>query len=232
LSQTLNSDKWLSTQETSFALLALSQYVMLNGKGNINITVTIGNKKQTFSSDKKMLAIPLTEYGKKISIINKGENNIIAQIANYGKPLSFSEKSESNLIMKVHYSDLNGNPVILKNIKQNQDIVASVYIKHPGILPDYTNMALTQIFPSGFEITNPRMDNIQRYTSATSDYQDIKDDRVITYFSLNKNESKTFYILLNAAYAGEYFLPPVKCEAMYDGNIYSISESKKVNIIR
>ena len=134
--------------------------------------------------------------------------------------------------MKINYTDLQGNPVDISNIKQNQDIVAQVYIKHPGILPDYENMALTQIFPSGFEITNPRMDNIERYKSSSSDYQDVRDDRVVTFFSLKKGDSKTFYILLNAAYAGEYFFPPVKCEAMYDGSVYAVSKGGKTVIYK
>ena len=55
-------------------------------------------------------------------------------------------------------------------------------------------------------------------------YQDIKDDRVYTYFDLRPNERKTFRVLLTASYAGEYYLPGVSCEAMYDNGIYSMKK--------
>tara|TARA_Y100000593_G_C4320818_1_gene343691 strand:+ start:1 stop:2199 length:2199 start_codon:yes stop_codon:yes gene_type:complete len=232
LSKNLNSNRWMSTQETAFSLLALSKYVLANGKGNISADIKIGNKTQHISSNKSSVTIPVNTFNKPISVVNKNTNSLIVELSNYGKPLTYEKTGADNLTMKINYTDLQGNPVDISNIKQNQDIVAQVYIKHPGILPDYENMALTQIFPSGFEITNPRMDNIERYKSSSSDYQDVRDDRVVTFFSLKKGDSKTFYILLNAAYAGEYFFPPVKCEAMYDGSVYAVSKGGKTVIYK
>ncbi len=50
-------------------------------------------------------------------------------------------------------------------------------------------------------------------------YQDIRDDRVYTYFDLGANQSKTFRVQLNASYAGEFYLPAVVSYAMYDESI-------------
>ena len=69
-------------------------------------------------------------------------------------------------------------------------------------------MALTQIFPSGWEILNARMfDGEGAFKSSYSSYQDIRDDRVYTYFNIRQNETLTYYIQLNASYLGRYFLP-------------------------
>ncbi len=54
------------------------------------------------------------------------------------------------------------------------------------------------------------------------DYQDIRDDRVYTYFNMNENETLTYYIQLNAAYLGKYFLPGTYCGAMYDNTINTV----------
>jgi uncharacterized protein YfaS (alpha-2-macroglobulin family) len=51
------------------------------------------------------------------------------------------------------------------------------------------------------------------------DYQDVRDDRVYTYFSLKKGESKTFVMRVHSTYSGEFYLPGTKVEAMYDGSI-------------
>ena len=93
-------------------------------------------------------------------------------------------------------------------------------------------MALTQIFPSGWEITNSRLDNISRWKSDNFTYQDIRDDRVMTYFDLKRGQSKTFRLMANASYTGEFYLPSVKCDAMYDHNIMAVSNGKWVKIVR
>jgi hypothetical protein len=62
------------------------------------------------------------------------------------------------------------------------------------------------------------------------DYRDFRDDRVYTYFSLNRGETKTFVVILNAAYKGEYFQPALWCEAMYRENCYSGIPGKTVTV--
>ena len=68
------------------------------------------------------------------------------------------------------------------------------------------------------------------YESDHYDYQDVRDDRVYTYFNLRSGRSKTFTILLNATYLGKYYLPSVDCSAMYDNTIYSRTNGKWVTI--
>jgi uncharacterized protein YfaS (alpha-2-macroglobulin family) len=78
------------------------------------------------------------------------------------------------------------------------------------------NIALTQMVPSGWEILNTRMFEADYgIKESPYEYRDIRDDRVNTYFSLNRGESKTFVLILNAAYKGEYYQPAILCEAMY-----------------
>ena len=92
---------------------------------------------------------------------------------------------------------------------------------HPGTRGGYENLALTQVFPSGWEINNLRLSGDEDLqASAAYRYQDVRDDRVFTYFDLAAHERKTFRVLLTATYAGEYYLPAITCEAMYDRGIY------------
>ena len=104
---------------------------------------------------------------------------------------------------------------------------------------DFNELALTQIFASGWEILNTRMNLVGGSTSDPMDYQDVRDDRVFTYFDLpfnwtndkNAKQSRTYRIQLNAAYAGRYFLPAVACEAMYDNRIRAIQPGKWVEVV-
>ncbi|MBK8291244.1 MAG: hypothetical protein IPK96_10190 [Flammeovirgaceae bacterium] len=54
------------------------------------------------------------------------------------------------------------------------------------------------------EINNLRLtdDEAAGITGDVPTYQDIRDDRVYTYFDLNANQRKTFKVLLTASYAG------------------------------
>ena len=66
------------------------------------------------------------------------------------------------------------------------------------------------------------------------DFQDIRDDRVLTYFDLpaTKNDLTYVYkIQLNAAYAGRYFLPATNVEGMYDNRLRATAPGKWVEVI-
>jgi uncharacterized protein YfaS (alpha-2-macroglobulin family) len=92
-------------------------------------------------------------------------------------------------------------------------------------------MALSQIFPSGWEIRNTRFEGTSgAYDLSVPDYQDIRDDRVYTYFDLAAGKAKTFRILLSATYAGKFYLPEVKCAAMYDNRIIALKPGKWIHV--
>ena len=74
------------------------------------------------------------------------------------------------------------------------------------------------MIPSGWEIMNDRLYGGES-SKASYNYRDIRDDRVIWFFDLPKGTSKTFRIKMHASYQGEFILPAVKCEAMYDPHI-------------
>ena len=63
-------------------------------------------------------------------------------------------------------------------------------------------------------------------------YQDIRDDRVLTYFDLKRGETQAFTIRLQATYAGEFILPAVQCEAMYDTNVQARSKAGRTTVSR
>jgi len=94
--------------------------------------------------------------------------------------------------------------------------MALVTVENTG-LRTYQQMSLTQIFPSGWEIHNTRMDpSGKTYTYDVPDYEDIRDDRVNSFYELVVKKKKTFMVLLHASYEGRFYLPTIYSEAMYD----------------
>ena len=63
------------------------------------------------------------------------------------------------------------------------------------------------------------------------EFQDIRDDRIYTYFDLDQAKSKTFRVRMNASYLGRYYLPPIHVETMYDATLYARVPGQWVNVV-
>ena len=159
--------------------------------------------------------------GGKFSVENRGEGIIFVRLSMEGVPKAGKENpARHNLNMSVQYTDMGGNPLDISRLIQGTDFLAHVSITNPYGVHIYKDMALSQIFPSGWEIHNTRMDDFSSvYAADNPSYQDIRDDRVYTYFDIKRRGTNTYVTQLNAAYLGMYYLPAVYCEAMYDETV-------------
>jgi len=238
LADKLSSDKWMSTQTTAYSLLAISKFV---GVGNDNIDL-----KYEFSVDEKnaksiTTTSPISQAelsvdaknSHQLKVTNTSDQVLFAKLQLEGIPLLGDSTSSANhLKMKVNYFTLDGKKLDPSRLIQGTDFVAEVSISHPGIKVDYKEMALTQIFPSGWEIRNLRLEgNTTTDSGDKSRYQDIRDDRVYTYFDIAKNKTKKYKVILNAAYLGRFYLPTVYCEAMYDNDINASKAGQWVKVV-
>jgi len=238
LADKLSSDKWMSTQTTAYSLLAISKFVGV-GSNNVesNYEFSLDNKeaKQIITSSpisQTKLTVDAVK-SHQIKVVNKSKQVLFAKLQLEGIPLlGDSTSSSNNLKMKVNYFSLGGDKLDPSHLVQGSDFIAEVSITHPGIKVDYKEMALTQIFPSGWEIRNLRLEgNTTTKSGDKARYQDIRDDRVYTYFDLDKNKTKTFKVILNAAYLGRFYLPTVYCEAMYDNEINATKAGQWVEVV-
>ena len=115
------------------------------------------------------------------------------------------------------------------------------------------NLALSQLVPAGWEIRNDRLENVDtsgertqepgyrgaywwvpggwRQNLRQAEYVDIRDDRVLRYFSLRSGESIFFETRLNAAYLGRYYLPGANIEAMYDAKQQARLKGQWVEVV-
>jgi len=228
ISEELSSNKYLSTQTTAYSLIAASLYVEKSAtSGDLKYQYSLNSSGMKNVSQRKTISqtdmnISGTNSGN-ISIKNTSGGILYARVILQGIPdVGTSQNSERNMRMTVKYTLPNGTSISPERIEQGTDFIAEVTITHQGALKSFKEMALSQIFPSGWEIINTRLYNVgSGLRTATPEYIDIKDDRVYTYFDLGKGKSKTFKVMLNASYAGKYWLSPVHCEAMYDAAIFS-----------
>jgi hypothetical protein len=240
ISEGLNNQRWYSTQTTAYCLLAIGKFAasaQLDDKLDFAYQLP-GGTATNAASDKPMMLIDIpagTSAGKTISVENKGSGLLFARLILSGQPVAgFETAAENGLGISVSYKDLANRNIDPRVLPQGTDFVAEVTIKHPGVrtIP-YREMALNQIFPSGWEILNTRMDNVQNFEAGSSyDYQDFRDDRVNTFFDIFPTKTRTYRVQLNAAYQGRFYLPAVSCQAMYDETISARTAGSWVEVVR
>ncbi|MBL4678206.1 MAG: hypothetical protein JKY70_18675 [Mucilaginibacter sp.] len=234
----LSQDSWYSTQTTAYSLIAIAQYCGINKSGGkLQFTYNAGSSNGNINGKSYLWQQELAPNGGKVNLKNTGNNRLYVRLIQQGQPSSGQDvKTYVNpdvLQMKVAYFSLAGKLIDPSALKQGTDFVAQVTIKNPGKRGRYDNLALTQIFPSGWEILNSRMlNNDEAFKSSLSDYRDIRDDRVNTYFSLTEGKEVVYYVMLNAAYAGKYYLPAAYTEAMYDHNINALVQGQWVEVVK
>ena len=231
----LSSKHWMSTQTTAYCLLSMAKMVIKNGGKDLNLSYTINGKEElivTKSTVAQRELKVLETTPNKFSITNHIGNTCFVRIVNSGKlSLGTENPVTRNFKLFVKYVDSKGNPVSFEKLRQGTDFVAMVTITNPN-KERVNDIALSQIFPSGWEIVNTRFTDFGEATDNQCDYTDIRDDRVNFYFSMKRNEVKTFTVRLNASYLGKYYLPGVQAEAMYDNDYFSRTKGQWIEVVK
>ncbi len=220
----IGNSTWLSTQTAGWCFYAISKFygngqaatsweakVTVNGKTEL--------KRSSLPADKQSLSWGANGKAA-VKVENSSQTPLFVRVIAQGVPLEDpSGEMQNGLQLTTAFTDSKGARIDPARLPQGTDLFLEVTVRHPGVRGGYQNLALTTVFPSGWEILNRRLGDLPETETRKFDFQDIRDDRVYTYFSLNTGESRTFRLALNAAYRGRYYLPAVSCEAMYDNSV-------------
>ena len=227
LANTMNSKNWMSTQTTAYCLLAMSSYAAGNksASGETKIRYKINNgSAENFGFSLPLFRRQLNLEGQSkgsIAFENNSSGQVFINLVLKGQPLKETDAvaESSGITLEVKYFDLNDREIDLENLKQGTDFKTIVRVSNPGVTA-VSNLALTQIFPSGWEIRNLRFEESgSAFEIDVPDYRDIRDDRVYSYFDLKPGQSKRFVTILHSSFSGRYYMPAVSCEAMYDYSV-------------
>lgn len=237
LSAKLSSGYWMSTQELAFSFKSIALFAGNQSRNDLKFTYTLDGKVVSASTELPIAQVQVPVEGLKkqnVKIMSESKGPLFVRVIVEGTPARGAEvDAQNNLALNVRYTDTEGNGLDPSRLEQGKEFVAEVTITHSGVYGIYENLALTQVFPSGWEINNLRLQEAEQFVSSSRfTYQDIRDDRVYTYFNLSPGESKTYRVLLTASYAGTYYQPAVSCEAMYDNNVYARKKGQVVDVIK
>ena len=216
----LNSNRWLDTQSTAFALFALGKYAEKQGVSGENLSVVVKADDKEHSLNTNMSSagfsfVP-TLGDNIVEIKNNGSQKVVANIFTKTAVAEYDTKESGYFInMSVMYTDKNGNPVNLNNLSACTDILVYMTVENPSVY-QVTELALSYYLPSGWELVNDRLSD----DNSGAKHIDYRDDRAYIYFDLMPKSRKTFILKANATYEGNFMIPAVRCEDMYNADIY------------
>jgi uncharacterized protein YfaS (alpha-2-macroglobulin family) len=232
-----NAQSWWSTQESAFALLAFSALKDKFTQGDIEAEWEANGKtNKVLVKSGRPLQIDLTSLGSADISVKSINGTLFAELQTKGLPLEDHVKTESKgmALQRVIFNQ-DGREITASQIKQGEPfwLAFGVQSSAPSRVE---NLALSSILPSGFEISNERLNEYSRpewqknMRLAAPDYMDIRDDRINWFFSLAPGETKVFIAQIHPSYAGEFRWPGVVLEAMYNPDYFARIAGGRVGV--
>lgn len=234
-----NSDGyWASTQENAFALIALGKVLKMEQPAAFTGKVLTDSAVIAAFNHEEPLRIDAGQLEELW-----GDGSLRVEIAGDGKAYYLFSASgvpdtdaptmqDFGLAVRREYLRSDGSVLSPDEIKQGDLVIAHLTLETPQ--DNLENIAVCDLLPAGLEVSNPRlgleMSLAWMENQLVPDYADVRDDRVLVFASLPERGIYHFYYTLRAVTEGEFVLPPVKAESMYNPEIVSISGWGKVKV--
>jgi len=234
LAKEMSNNQWMSTQTTAYCLYSMSKFAISNGPKGINLQFSKSGKGETINTQKTIADRSLVVQTGANSVVLKNlkNNTVYVRVLNTGiLPIGQENAIQSDVSAAIVFKNRKGGVINVSKISQGTEFIAEVTIRNQRN-ESVQNVALSQILPSGFEIVNTRFTDYGDATNNIADYIDIRDDRTNFYFGMKAGETKVFRILLNASYLGNYYLPGLQCEAMYDNTFLARTKGFWVEVVK
>lgn len=227
----LNGNGWLDTQTTAFTLFTLGKYAEKVGVTNspISATVNVNGDDHTLNTNMGSVGMSMTPKlgSNKVEITNNSDQKLTAKIYTKTSLAEYETQEKGNLIqMSVKYFDKNGAELNVASLPMGKDFSVEITVSNPSKYR-VTELALSYYLASGWEIVNERALGVNSGSQAAKHF-DIRDDRAYYFFDLSANSKATFKLKLNATYEGNFMLPAVRCEDMYNNDIYYMVPARPV----
>ncbi len=228
--------RWYSTQENAFALMALGRYLEGRKPASYTGTVRIDNDSTVQFTEKDFKLVRENFVGRDIELTITGDGPCFYYWQLSGVPATQAAEEFSRGIKVIRqYLDADGNPLLLDSVALGRQVICRLEVTaQQGPL---FNVVVNDLIPAGFAIENPRLKTSPRLSwipaeDATITHADIRDDRVLLFVDLPGERTIRYHYSLRAVSAGEFVVPPVSAECMYNPTIAGASSSGRLVIRR
>lgn len=223
IASALASNKWLSTQETAYSLISISEIYKKNkGSEGLKFVMATSTGTENIATGKPIYQTQLVTKSKKkslpIQLNNTSGGLLFVRVIKTFVPLqSDTIKKQSRLAMDVKYVDYQGNALDPTKLEEGMEFKAVIRVKNTSKNGYLNDMALSFMVPAGWEIENTRLMGNESGDGYV--YRDFRDDRVYTYFNMSSGQLLTYEFKLTATYGGRFFKPMITADNMYNNSI-------------
>lgn len=255
-----NSASGHNTHDISWALLSVAHYLSTSQQPLSAQFAVDQAANSPLTSTQPLLSHLLSSADNafQLALRNDGDRKLYASVTQRGIAKVGNEQAEAlGMALQAELLDKQGNKVwdtatplaepMLK-LQQGQDYDLNITVSNssPQAL---RHVALSALLPSGAEIGTAVTETASEPASTEGEttptpaptpaanpnalsYQDVRDDRVLSYFDLAAGESKSIKIRLNAAFLGKFHFPAISSEAMYQPTIRARTAGLPVQIVK
>ncbi|GHS90587.1 hypothetical protein AGMMS49957_16910 [Synergistales bacterium] len=231
-------NKWYSTQENATVAMALGRYILNSGLGlsadgkntlSAELTDDDGRNIASFGGGKTTTLDVSDLPDGVLSIRSQGNGQGYYAWTVTGTPIAAPKPEKKGMSVDYIWSDRDG-AVLPKNepLAQGTEVVVTLVIT-PSL--PISDVAVSCLLPSGFEIENPRLLG----TGESEPYglrRDMRDDRMLFFINNIISGPRIVRFRVRAVTKGAFVIPPVAAEGMYDAGVRFIGNSEGSVVIR
>lgn len=240
-----HSSGWYTTQELVWGVTGLGKRVQGSAGSFAPPILTANGKtveakltdKKSKQSDRTWALARASEYETlSLSVPDKGKGSLYLLLSSEGVRANPDYKvGGDGLTVHRTWRDVSGGSVDPGQLELADLVYVEIDIKNTTS-ERIQNIALVDRLPAGFEIENPRLgrggatDWIDQDSKWNADYMNIRDDRIELFGALEPGQTRTFVYAARVVTAGEFTIPPVEAEAMYDPRIWAREDGRKITV--
>jgi len=228
--------RWGTTQENAFAFLAIGKILRKKMDGDYTGRITVNDTLLAdFDSTNPSVRFKNNDWdGAQVKISIDGEGSCYYYWSAFGiRRDSFIEEYDRDIQVRRRYLNQDGVPFD-NEFPHGDLVIAEITVK--SLNWNLENVVVVDMLPAGFEIENARLASRVgipwlKTGNFKPDYVDIRDDRLIFFGAFPRQRERKFHYALRAVTRGEFTLPPISAEAMYDPSNSSVAGSGKIKIV-
>ncbi|KTC86786.1 alpha-2-macroglobulin [Legionella brunensis] len=222
----INSDE-INTILSGYTSLALSAYGQSSPveAGTFTISEALADKTQKIlnTADSNYAQANIDEDAKQVDFNNPNKQMFFYQLIQAGFDKKSPDKATGKgLEVYREYRDNKGN--VITSVSLGSEIEVHIQIR---TLEDryLYNVAIEDLLPGGFEVIRDSVSN------GNINYADIREDRVIFFTGVDSTAKEIVY-RIKATNTGNYQVPAVFAESMYDPSIKANSAAGTIEVTK
>ena len=247
LSKMLLENPSMTTQEAGFSALAFGLYAEKNalGKNRAASLIFENSGGQRFATVKSLpqtvslagLVGPETREAPLVSVTAEGSGQAHVLYSVRGVPAAAPVPFANGLSVTRRWLDDMGNDLLATNgvvtLKRGQRVTVSLYVAAQTYTRD---VVVSDLLPGGFEMENPRLKTAgaieaQEGSKLAYDmHMDAREDRIVLAFAGIGAKGVEYRYTARAIFDGQYTIPPVAAEAMYNPQVSAIGKGGQLRV--